>query len=164
MTPLARAAKAIGVVTDAGVAASAAGVLVSLALIAWSVVMRYVFHRPPVWVDDVIGFLLVGIVMLASAQALRRGEHIGVDLLTARLGPRGRRWARAMALLAVLAVCAIFVVNGWQTAMFAKQLGIVTEGQVELPAWLLQLAIPLGGVMMGLVALEGLAHLLADGE
>ncbi|HJS36541.1 MAG TPA: TRAP transporter small permease subunit, partial [Burkholderiales bacterium] len=72
---LALAARLLGALTRAAVAVSAAGVLVSLALIAWAVVMRYAFNRPPAWVDDAVGFLLVLIVMLAAAQVLRRGEH-----------------------------------------------------------------------------------------
>ena len=157
----ARAARVIGALADGAAALSAAGVLVSLALIAWAVVMRYVFNRAPVWVDDVVGFMLVGIVMLAAAQVLRRGEHIGVDLLTARLSPRARRWADAWAALGALAVALILIVNGWRTAMFAKQLGIVAEGRVEIPVFWLQLLLPLGGLLLGLAALEALARLAA---
>jgi len=158
---LALLARVLGALTDAALAASALGVLVSLALIAWSVVMRYVFNRAPVWVDDVVGFMLVGIVMLAAAQALRRGEHIGVDLLTGRLSPRQRRWADAWSALASLAVSLILLVNGWQSAMFSRKLGIVAEGQVEIPVYLLMLLLPLGGAMMALVSLEALLRLAA---
>lgn len=140
-------------------ALAAAGVLASLALISWSVLMRYVFNRPPAWVDDVVGFLLVGIVMLSAAQALRNGEHIGVDVLTSKLGPRARRFAEGFSLLAVLAVSAILIVNGWHAAMFSRELGLLTEGQLELPAWMLQLLLPFGGALMGLVALESLIRL-----
>jgi len=158
---LALAARAIGAAARGALALSALGVLVSLALIAWAVAMRYAFNRPPVWVDDAVGFLLVAIVMLAAAQVLRRGEHIGVDLLVSRLGPRARRWAEAWSALATLAVALILVVNGWRTAMFTKSLGIVAEGQIEVPVFWLQLLLPLGGLMMALVALEALARLAA---
>lgn len=158
---LALAARAIGAAAHGALALSALGVLVSLALIAWAVVMRYAFNRPPVWVDDAVGFMLVGIVMLAAAQVLRRGEHIGVDLLTTRLGARARRWAEGWSALAALAVALILVVNGWRTAMFTRSLGIVAEGQIEVPVFWLQLLLPLGGLMMALVALEALARLAA---
>jgi TRAP-type C4-dicarboxylate transport system permease small subunit len=158
---LALAARLLGALTGAAVALSAAGVLASLALIAWAVVMRYAFNRPPAWVDDAVGFLLVGVVMLAAAQVLRRGEHIGVDLLTSRLSPRARAWADAWSALAVLAAALVLVVNGWSTAMFSRQLGIVAEGNVEIPVYWVQLFLPLGGLMMAIVALESLARLAA---
>jgi TRAP-type C4-dicarboxylate transport system permease small subunit len=157
----ARAARVIGAAADGAAALSALGVLVSLALIAWAVVMRYVFNRAPVWVDDLVGFMLVGIVMLAAAQVLRRGEHIGVDLLTTRLSPAARRWADAWAALGALAVALILMVNGWRTAMFAKQLGIVAEGRIEIPVFWLQLLLPLGGLLLALAALEALTRLAA---
>lgn len=138
---------------------SAAAVLVSLLLIGWSVVMRYAFNRAPVWVDDLVGFLLVAIVMLAAAQVLRRGEHIGVDVFTERLGPRGARWAQAWALAAALVVALILVVNGWQTALQSRQFGVVTEGRLEWPVWLLMLLLPAGGALMALVAVEALWRL-----
>jgi len=158
---LAALERALGWINRAAMALSAAGVLASLALIAWAVVMRYVLNRPPVWSDDVVGFLLVVIVMLAAAQSLRRGEHIGVDILVARLGPRGAAWAQAWSSLSVAAVSLILIVNGWQTAMFSRKLGVLTEGHVEIPVFWLQLFLPLGGLMMLLVSLEALARLAA---
>jgi TRAP-type C4-dicarboxylate transport system permease small subunit len=136
-------------------------VLASLALITWAVVMRYVFNRPPAWVDDAVGFVLVGIVMLAAAQVLRRDEHIGVDLLTSRLSERAQRWAGAWAALGALAAALVLVANGWSTAMFSRTLGIVAEGNVEIPVYWVQLLLPLGGLMMALVALEALARIAA---
>ena len=153
--------QAIGWINALAIGLSAAGVLASLGLIAWAVVMRYVFNRPPVWTDEVVGFMLVGIVMLAAAQSLRRGEHIGVDILVARLSTRGRFWAQLWSSLSVLAVSLIFIVNGWRTAMFSRQLGILTEGNLEIPVFWLQLFLPLGGLMMLLVSLETILRLLA---
>ena len=151
--------RAIGAVNGVAMAASAASVLASLVLIAWAVVMRYAFSRPPIWADEVVGFLLVGIVMLATAQSLRRGEHIGVDLFTAHLGPRGRLWARLWSLLTVAIVSIILIVNGWQTAMFSRKLGVLTEGNIEMPVFWLQLLLPVGGLMMLLVCLEALLRM-----
>jgi TRAP-type C4-dicarboxylate transport system permease small subunit len=152
-------ARVIGAMNAIAMALSAAGVLASLGLIAWAVVMRYIFNRPPVWTDEVVGFILVGIVMLAAAQSLRQGEHIGVDILVARLGARGRFWAQLWSSTAVLVVSLILIVNGWRTAMFSRQIGVLTEGNLEIPVFWLQLLLPLGGLMMLLVSLEALLRL-----
>lgn len=151
--------RGVGALAQGAMALSALGVLVSLGLIVYSVVLRYVFNQPPVWVDDVVSFLLVGIVMLAAAHTLRTGEHIGVDILTERLGPRGQRWAQAWGMLGVSIVSVILIVNGWNTAMFARMLGILTSGEVEVPLYWLQLLLPLGGLLMLLVAVEALLRL-----
>lgn len=155
--PLLRAlARVNAALCGCAIALSAAGVLLSTLLIGWAVVMRYVLNRPPVWTDDAVGFLLVAIVMLAAAEVLRRGEHIGVDVLTERLGARASRFAHAWAAVAAGVVAVILVVNGWETAMQSRQFGIVTEGRLELPVWWLMLLLPLGGALMVLVVVESL--------
>lgn len=145
--------------TTAATALSAAAMLASLFLIGWAVVMRYAFNRAPVWVDDLVGLLLVAIVMLAAAQVLRRGEHIAVDVFTERLSGRAARWAQAFAVAAAALVALMLVINGWQSAMQSRQFGIVTEGRLEWPVWLLMLLLPAGGALMTLVCAEALWRL-----
>ena len=69
---------------------------------------------------------LVAIVMLAAAQTLRRGEHIGVDLLVTRLAAPGRRWAQVWAALATGVIAIVLVINGWGTSQLARRLGLLT--------------------------------------
>lgn len=38
----------------------------------------------------------------------------------------------------------------------SKLVGVLTEGYIEIPVWTLQLFLPIGGVMMALVAIEQL--------
>ncbi|HEX9719661.1 MAG TPA: TRAP transporter small permease, partial [Ramlibacter sp.] len=104
--------QAVAFLSSAAMALSAAGLLLSLGLIGWAVVMRYVFNAAPIWVDEVVGFLLVAIVLLAAAQTFRRGEHIGVDLLVGRLAPTGKRWALGWAAVGTACVALVLIVNG----------------------------------------------------
>lgn len=154
-------ARLVAGLASAAMALAAAGLLLALALIGWAVVMRYVFNAAPAWVDEVVGFLLVAMVMLAAAQTLRRGEHIGVDLLAGQLSARGRRWVRVWAAVATLAVTAVLIINGWDTAMLARRLGLVTDGNLEWPTWWLMLLIPVGGCLLALAAAEVLWRALA---
>jgi TRAP-type C4-dicarboxylate transport system permease small subunit len=153
--------RAIRLLTDAAAAAAAASVLVMLALVSYSVGMRYLLNSPKPWVDEVVGFLLVGSVMLAVAEALRRGEHISIDLVTDKLGPRARRAAAVFALLAVLATAAALLWEGWETVAFARMLGLMTDGYVTLPLWTLQLLVPIGGALLLLACLAELLRIAA---
>jgi len=153
--------RVVAALAGAAMAVAAAALLVSLALIGWAVIMRYVFNAAPVWVDEVVGFALVAVVMLAAANALRRGEHIGVDLLVERLPESGRRWIRAWGGLATAAIALVLIFNGWDTAMLAQMLGLVTEGWLEWPTWQLMLLMPVGGVLLLLAAIEALWRALA---
>ncbi len=151
-------AAAILCLIGAGIAAAL--LLVSLALVAWSVLMRYFLNQPIPWVDELVGYLLVGLVMLAAADALRRGEHISVDLLTDRLGARGQRLTAAAGQLAVLVASLALVYGGWQTASFSKLLGIYSTGYLAVPIYLPQLLIPLGGLLLAVAAAVGLLRMV----
>lgn len=145
------------------IALSALALLASLGMIVYSVAMRYVLNAPQTWVDSLVGFLLVAIVMLGAADVMRRGEHIGVDLLTNLLGETGKRIAAVWALVAVIATAVFFVVEGWETVSFSKMLGIKSHGHLEVPIYLVQLLIPAGGALLGLAALSNLLR-VAIGE
>lgn len=138
--------------------------LVSFALVAWSVIMRYFLNQPIPWVDELVGYLLVGLVMMAAADALRRGEHIAVDVLTVRLGPRGRRITQAAGQVSVLLIGIGLVIGGWQTVAFTKMLGIISTGYLSVPMYLPQMLIPVGGALLGLTALGGLVRMALGDE
>ncbi len=160
MTRLARLAEqGIVQLCRLGVAVGAILLLISLALVGYSVVMRYFLNQPIVWVDELVGYLLVGLVMLAAGNALIRGEHISVDLLTGRLGPVGRRVSDAAGLVAVLAVGVALLIGGWQTAAFSAFLGIRSTGYLDMPIQYPQTLIPLGGGLLALAAIAGLLRM-----
>jgi TRAP-type mannitol/chloroaromatic compound transport system permease small subunit len=100
-----------------------------------------------------------GGVGLGVSVSLREGEHIGVDILTAKLSGPARRWAEAWGMASVALISAMLVANGWETAMSSRMLGIMTSGQLEWPVWMLQLLLPFGGATMLLVALEALLRI-----
>lgn len=153
--------RVVSVLCGIAMALAAVALLVSLALIGWSVVMRYIFNAAPIWVDDLVGFNLVAIVMLAAAQTLRSGEHIGVDLLVERLSPAARRWAQGWAALATMVIAGVLIFNGAGTALLAHKLGLLTEGSLEWPTWMLMLLMPVGGALLALAALEAFWRALA---
>jgi len=153
--------RVVSLLAGAAMALATAALLSSFVLIGWAVVMRYVFNAAPIWVDDLVGFNLVAIVMLAAAQTLRRGEHIGVDLLLVRLPAAGRRWVQAWAAFATGAVAVILIFNGWESVQLARTLGLLTEGQLEWPTWWLMLLMPVGGALLLLASIEALWRALA---
>ncbi len=153
--------RAVGLIATAAVAIAALALLVSLGLVGWSVAMRYLFNHPVPWVDEAVGYLLVAIVMLAGADALRRGEHIAVDVVTEKLGARGRRVTAMAGMFAIAVVAAVLIVMGGEAAAFSRLLGIVSTGWLAMPMWLPQLLVPIGGVLLLLAALAGLARMAA---
>lgn len=140
-------------------------ILAALALTAYSVFMRYVMSRPPVWIDQVTGFLLVALVMLGVAEAYRRGNHIAIDLLTATLSGRMHRMRLIWSDLCVLAFSVVLVLSTWEAIEFAHGFGSYTSGSVEIASWIPQVPILVGGGLLGLFAIARLiGHLSGPSE
>jgi TRAP-type C4-dicarboxylate transport system permease small subunit len=139
----------------AGIAVAAIALLASLALIAWSVVMRYAFDRPIAWIDELVGYLLVVSVMLAAADALQEGEHIAVDILTEKLAPRGRRVVLLIGFVAVAASALVLIAGGYDMVAFSKMVGLLSNGYLAMPMWIPQLAVPIGAALLLAAAIAG---------
>ena len=142
----------VGVLAALGVALAAVGLIASMFLIAYSVVMRYFVNQPVIWVDELVGYLLVASVMLAAADALRHGEHIAVDIVTERLGERGRRLTTLAGLAAVALAAALLTVEGVDMVAFSRMVGLLSNGKIAVPMWVPQLVVPIGASLLGATA------------
>src|SRR5690554_769490 len=147
-------ARVVSLLCKVGLALASALLILDLLLIGGSVLLRYAFSSPVVGGDEFVAFTLTAMVMLAAPDVLRRNGHIGVDVLVGMLSPRAVRWAMLWSSVSVLLVAALLIVNGWKAVALSQMIGVLTEGHLELPVWTLQLFLPIGGVMLGLVATE----------
>ena len=118
-------------------------VIVSVCFV--EVLLRDLAGRSLGWYDELVGYLLVGLTFVGAAMAQQQDRHIGIDLLSQRLGPRLNR-ARRFAVQAVLMIVQLLIV------VFGSQLAMLSAGEsaITLP------------VSMGLVyAILPVAALLA---
>ena len=65
-------------------------VLAEVIVLLLGVVSRFVFNRPLVWSDEIASLLFLWLAMLGAAIALRRGQHMRLTTVTARMTPRWR--------------------------------------------------------------------------
>lgn len=154
--------RAAGYLTWLCAAAAAVLVLLSLALTAYSVIRRYVFGMPVTWTDELYGYLVIGMVMLGAAESLRRGDHIAVDLLTARLNQTARRYLDLWAMLLVIAVGVALIVSATRMVSYSYSFGIFSEGYLEMPMWMPQAVFLLGSVLLVLMAVCRIVTILGS--
>ncbi len=129
---LARASAALG-----GVA-----VLLCFALVCYSVALRYFLNDPLSWSDEVTGWLVVAVAMFGVADAQARNEHIGVDLLFEKSGPRLRRALYAFG-LALAAVCAAMIAwKGVEMVQFSAMLDLRSNTLGWVALWPVQALVP----------------------
>ncbi|MHA1523721.1 MAG: TRAP transporter small permease [Alphaproteobacteria bacterium] len=152
--------KLIRIVATTGRWAGVAATLTILVIVAYSVVMRYVFGTPITWTDELASYLLVVVVMAGAADVMARREHIGVDLLTNALSGRARLLVEVWGLVAVLLVAGTLIYSGYLVATFADMVGLLSDGYLEVPMWIPLATIPVGMGLLSVVALLRLIGLL----
>ncbi len=140
---------------------SALLILLVLGITSLSVFRRYVLSDPLLGADALTGFLVVAIVMLGAAEALRRGDHIRIDILFHHAGQRTRWWLELISFLAVLGFAVLLFRTAWHSVAFSRRFGAYSTGELELPLWIPQLLLPIGAALLALAALAGLLRLLA---
>jgi C4-dicarboxylate transporter, DctQ subunit len=135
---------------------SALLVLIILALTAVSVVFRYLFSTPIRGVDEATGYFVVAIVAFGAADALRRGDHIGIDILTERLSAGARRVLDRIGLVFVVGFALVLLWTAWHTVSFSWSFGLYSNQALRMPMWIPQSALIPGAILLALVALAKL--------
>lgn len=63
--------------------------------VVWGVIARYIAPQPAVWSNELATIGFAWLVFLGAAAGAKRGLHVGVDLVTARLPKKVQRWLAA---------------------------------------------------------------------
>ena len=139
-------------------------IFVSFCLMIFAIFQRYFLNTPLKWGDEMLGYLLVAIVMSGMAEALRRGDHVAIDLLTSFFGSKVRAWLKYLSYAAVLAFAVIFGISADEVVRFSYGFGSYSPGYLEAPMWIPQSTMIAGSVLLGLGALAGLLRSFCKAE
>lgn len=125
-------------------------------VIGLQVFYRYALNDSLFWSEELGRMCLVWLTFIGATVAYHRGAHIGVDVLTLRLGPMARR---AAAVLALFASLAFFLASAWGGWKLFGLLGFQT-----MPALGLSKQVPFAVLPFSFVVLtvHGLSRLLDE--
>lgn len=137
--------------------------LFDFAVIVLNIGARYLFSSPIRGGDEMVAFTMVAIVMLGAPQELRRHGHVAVDIIVEVLPARAKRWAQVWSYLTVLVFSLLLVVGGWHAVGFSLMIGELSEGYLELPVWMMQVFLPMGGILLAMAAIEMIGHAFSEG-
>ncbi len=99
------------------------------------------------WSQELCIYMFIWVAKFGAAYGVRTGIHVGVDVLVNRLPPGARR----VMVLVSLAAGALFTgIVGTLGANFVWRIGHTdqTTPDMEIPSWIVYLAIPLGSYLM----------------
>lgn len=141
---------------------SGIGLLLLLALIFASVVMRYVFGAPMVGVNEIVQLGSVAIVMLALPWCTAEGAHVGVNVLDQQIGPWGRFIGDLQARAIGAAILTALVWRAALKALDAREFGDATN-MLQMPIWPFYAMISLGMALCALVLVLQFVQTLREG-
>lgn len=119
--------------------------------VAYDAVMRS-FGRPTIWAFEVTLYMLIAGGLLANAVALETGAHFRVTLLVT-LFPSWRRALNIFSLSMTLLFSVIIFCAGCYFVWYSWSNNILSNSLLEVPLFIPQLALPLGGLALFLQAL-----------
>ena len=124
-------------------------VLADIVVLFAGVFYRFVLHQPLVWSDELASILFLWLAMLGAVTALRRGEHMRMTALVARLAPSTRAVFEAVAVAAALAFLALVVHPAWD---YASDERAITTPALGISNLWRAAALPVGIVLMATFA------------
>ncbi len=116
------------------------------------VVSRFVLQQPSTWSEVLVRVLLIWMVYLGTAGAIRTGALVSVDVLYRITRGRARQVLEAVVTLCTLAILGILFWYGWQ---MAHRVRFQNMAGLEISMSWAYAAIPTGAVF-GILAV--LAH------
>lgn len=125
--------------------------------ISYSIFTRALGIESPVWTVQFNEYSLLWMTFLGSAWVLSRRKHVAVDIITARLGPAGKRIAEVLHSLAGTGVCGVLC---WYSSLITLNLfqrGVTDVQAVDMPKYLVLMVIPLGFLALTAQFLRNLA-------
>ena len=121
----------------------------ALAVGTYQVVGRYVDKRfASPYGDEIVVYLMIWAVFLASSQLVRSDGHVRPDIFLRMLPSRAQRWMEAFNCCGAIAFCGGLMWCGWQIVSEARDLDERSITGLEFPMWLYYAAIMTGGGLM----------------
>lgn len=115
------------------------------------------------WAQEATIYMFVWMAKFGAAYGVRTGIHVGVDILAERLEGAARRWITIIAMSGGVLFTAIIAWIGTDFVWHVRAGGQITP-DLELPSWIVYLAVPLGSALMCFRFVQALHLYLTTGE
>ena len=119
-----------------------------IAVAGGQIILRNIFDSGLVWADPLLRILVLWLALLGAIIASRSSNHISIDILSRYLGPRLQAFSQLVTNLFTALVCGL--VSYYGVAFVRMDFMADTRAFAQLPAWLLELIIPLGFALIAL--------------
>lgn len=141
-------------------------VATGLALMATGIMLMESISRSTLshsyfWAEESVRYLMIWAFFLTLGAAGRAGHMIRTEMLVERLFPRMRQAANIVTTALGVLFSGVLLYASIPQVLRYRSMGMLTESNLDLPMWLLFLAMPLGAILMGSYYLGALREALS---
>ena len=112
-------------------------------VVLWSVICRFILKIPFSIGEELARYLMIYGIFIGVSIGVRRGSHLGVEVLTNFLPQKA---AHAVDLISQLLSLVLYVAFFWFSVCLTKNIyqNGQTSAAMQIPMWLAYLALPVG--------------------
>jgi len=129
-----------------------------VAIVTAEVTLRYLFSHSLIFTEELSRYLMVWIVFLGSALAIRDGSHIRIQFLVNRLGSRMQQIVKLAAYALIVTFLVFITIEGLKILPRQLQQMCIT---IDVSLFYFYLAIPVGSILMIVFLLPAVGRTLA---
>lgn len=119
--------------------------------ITLDVFLRYAFSAPTIWANEVSSYLLLVMVFMGSAYALREKAHIRIDFIVVRLPRQVQDWLQVFSSITFLIFTGILCYFTWSIFLDTVKFAETSRSLWDPPLAPWQVWLPLGLAIISLL-------------
>lgn len=118
---------------------------------------RYFLNNSLAWTEETSKFLMVWMVFTGIPLALKSGAHAAIEALPNALPEKSRQALYAFIYLSIIVLMMVLIQQGW---LFALNARLQETSTTQISMMFVFISMPIGGILVLLVALELLVQAL----
>lgn len=110
-----------------------------------NIILRYVFHRSPIWASELTSFMFVWIVFFGVSILTKREDHITLEFIHNSKSKLIRNGAKLISRIISYIIAFLFIFQGYTLVIMSME---QVSLDMRIPMGFVYLIIPICGVLM----------------
>jgi TRAP-type C4-dicarboxylate transport system permease small subunit len=128
--------------------------------VLWQVISRYILSSPSSFTDELAGFLLIWVGLFGAAYVAGKNEHLAIDLLLQRSGPRRRKFLEIFISACIITFALTVLIIGGTWLVYTRFALDVKSAALEIPLGYVYIVLPISGLLIVFFTIDNLSQFL----
>lgn len=129
---------------------SGLGILLMGLLLFYEVILRYFFHAPTMWSQEIAIYLFTWAMLGGASYTLMKKKHVRIDLFVEHLSEVWQRRLECLTSIVGTCFCAVVTWQGYEMVQLSLKFNRLSATPLRVPQWIPQMALLLGFALLTL--------------